>query len=186
MDARCQRSDGRSVEVGNELAGVSGGLAERIGIDPSLVRIGWVVLAFASSGLFALVYIVMAIVVPEEPDMPPGAPPPWPYEPGAAEPASGAWPAAPPVGPPSVGAAPPVGSNAAGSAWGPAPPLPPPPAPRKRDERTSALVLGGVLVVAGLFLLLRQLLPAIDADLVWPVVVVALGVLLLVGATRRR
>ena len=168
------------------LTGVSGGLAERIGIDPTLVRIGWVILAFASSGLFALVYIVMAIVVPEEPEVPPGPPGPWPFEPGSPEPAAGGWPAAPPVGEPHVGVAPPVGASVPGTAWGAPPPLPSPPAPRRRDERTSALVLGGVLVVAGLFLLLRQLLPAIDADVVWPVVVVALGVLLLVGATRRR
>jgi phage shock protein PspC (stress-responsive transcriptional regulator) len=158
------------------LTGVSGGLAERIDIDPSLVRIGWVVLAFASSGLFALVYLVMAIVVPEEPDMPPGPPPPWPFESDGPDAAATAWPAGSPIGAPPPG----------GTTQLPTSPLPPPQAPGKRDERTSALVLGGVLVVAGLFLLSRQLLPAIDADLVWPVVVVALGVLLLLGATRRR
>ncbi len=158
------------------LTGVSGGLAERIGIDPSLVRIGWVILAFASSGLFALVYLVMAIVVPEEPDVPPVSSPAWPFETGTADATGGVWPATPPVAAPEPG-----------SHWqDPAPPHAPPSGPRRRDERTGALVLGGVLVVAGLLLLLRQLLPAIDAGLVWPVLVVALGVFLLLGASRRR
>ena len=48
------------------LAGVAGGLAENFGIDPSLVRIVWAVLIVLTGGsrLF-LVYVVMAIVVPE-------------------------------------------------------------------------------------------------------------------------
>jgi phage shock protein C len=48
-------------------AGVAGGVAERFGIDPSLVRIGWVILMFLSGGLFFLLYVVMAFVVPEAP-----------------------------------------------------------------------------------------------------------------------
>lgn len=49
------------------IAGVAGGLAERFDLDPSLVRIGWVLLALVSGGIFLLIYIVMAIVVPEAP-----------------------------------------------------------------------------------------------------------------------
>lgn len=49
------------------IAGVAGGLAEQLGLDPSLVRVGWVVLAIVTGGLLALVYVVMMIVVPEEP-----------------------------------------------------------------------------------------------------------------------
>ena len=49
------------------LAGVAGGLAEHFDLDPSIVRVGWVILTILSGGIFLLIYIVMAIVVPEEP-----------------------------------------------------------------------------------------------------------------------
>jgi phage shock protein C len=49
------------------LAGVAGGVAERFELDPSLVRVGWAILVILSGGIFLLIYIVMAIVVPEEP-----------------------------------------------------------------------------------------------------------------------
>jgi phage shock protein PspC (stress-responsive transcriptional regulator) len=48
-------------------AGVAGGVAERLDLDPSLVRVVWVILMFLSGGLFFLLYIVMAILVPEAP-----------------------------------------------------------------------------------------------------------------------
>ena len=50
------------------LAGVAGGLAEMWGADPSLVRIIWALLVIFTGGIALLVYIVMAIVVPEEDD----------------------------------------------------------------------------------------------------------------------
>jgi phage shock protein C len=49
------------------IAGVAGGLAAWLGLDPSLVRIAWVLLAIFSGGLFVLVYIVMVFVVPLAP-----------------------------------------------------------------------------------------------------------------------
>src|SRR3972149_1510211 len=55
------------------IAGVAGGLAERLDLDPSLVRIIWAVLVLPTGFLALLVYVVTAIVVPEEP--PAGAPP---------------------------------------------------------------------------------------------------------------
>jgi phage shock protein C len=48
------------------VAGVAGGLGQYLGIDPVLVRLAFVVFALAS-GVGLLVYIVMAIVVPERP-----------------------------------------------------------------------------------------------------------------------
>ena len=55
------------------LGGVCGGLAEYFNIDPTLVRLGFVALAiWGGSG--ALLYLIMWIVVPEEPGMP--VPPP--------------------------------------------------------------------------------------------------------------
>ena len=49
------------------ISGVCGGIAEYLGIDPTLVRILWVLLALAG-GPGVLLYIIMAVVVPEEPE----------------------------------------------------------------------------------------------------------------------
>jgi phage shock protein C len=48
------------------VAGVCGGLADFLRIDPSIVRILWVLAALASVGLGVLVYMVMWILVPEK------------------------------------------------------------------------------------------------------------------------
>lgn len=47
-------------------AGVCGGIAEYFGIDPTLVRLGWVVFcAMGGSGIIA--YIIAAIIIPRNP-----------------------------------------------------------------------------------------------------------------------
>ena len=48
-----------------KIDGVCGGIAEYFGIDATLVRIVWLLLAFTSVGLIA--YIVCAIVMPRDP-----------------------------------------------------------------------------------------------------------------------
>ncbi len=48
------------------IAGVSGGIAEYFEVDPALVRLVWVVLAFSGVGILA--YIVGAIIIPEKPE----------------------------------------------------------------------------------------------------------------------
>ena len=48
------------------VAGVAGGLAEIWDIDPSLLRILWAVLILFTGGVALVVYIVMAVVVPDE------------------------------------------------------------------------------------------------------------------------
>lgn len=47
-----------------KLAGVASGLAEYFGIDPTLVRIGFVIGTIASGGPFLLSYIILAFVMP--------------------------------------------------------------------------------------------------------------------------
>ena len=49
------------------ISGVAGGVAEQLNLDPSIVRVAWVVLAIMSGGVIALIYLVMMIVVPEPP-----------------------------------------------------------------------------------------------------------------------
>ena len=49
------------------LDGVCGGIAEYLDIDPTVVRLGWVVFcALGGSGILA--YIIAAIVIPRRPE----------------------------------------------------------------------------------------------------------------------
>jgi phage shock protein C len=49
------------------IAGVCGGLANHFSLDPSLVRIGFAVIALISAGIpMLLIYIVMWFVIPQE------------------------------------------------------------------------------------------------------------------------
>ncbi len=59
----------RRLYLGREkkIAGVCCGIADYFGIDPTLVRIGWVVFSLAGgSGILA--YIIAMIIIPERPD----------------------------------------------------------------------------------------------------------------------
>lgn len=56
------------------VGGVAGGLATYLGVDPVIVRLAFVALAFAGAGVVA--YIIGWIVIPEEPPGEPGAPAP--------------------------------------------------------------------------------------------------------------
>ena len=47
-----------------KLAGVCGGLGEYLNVDSTLIRLVMAILAFTGSGL--LIYLIMAIVMPEE------------------------------------------------------------------------------------------------------------------------
>ena len=46
--------------------GVCGGIAEYFNIDPTLVRLGWVVFSLAG-GSGVLAYIIALIIIPEKP-----------------------------------------------------------------------------------------------------------------------
>jgi phage shock protein C len=48
------------------LFGVAGGHAEYFNIDPVIARVVWVVLTIVTGGIAALVYLVLAIVTPED------------------------------------------------------------------------------------------------------------------------
>ena len=63
MNRRLYRSQTESV-----LGGVAGGVAEYLDVDPAIVRVIWALLAILTGGVFFLLYIVMWIVVPLEPD----------------------------------------------------------------------------------------------------------------------
>ena len=188
------------------IAGVAGGLATWLNLDPSLVRVAWVLLAVVSGGMFVLVYIVTMIVVPLPP--PGWVPQPRSAAGGPGWPAGGpGWPAgAPWTGPAAPGGAP-AGADAApggppgavpgwqapqGTAWGPAPGTTPGwqgsqgwTTPSVRVAGGNAgIVLGVVLVLLGAWFLVERYIQ-VDWDLLWPVVVIVLGVGLIAGAMRR-
>lgn len=48
-----------------KIAGVCGGIAEFLGVDPTIVRLAWALLAFGW-GAGVLAYIICALVMPEE------------------------------------------------------------------------------------------------------------------------
>ena len=53
------------VREGKMVCGVCGGIAEYFNLDPSLIRIGWVLFSFmGGSGLLA--YIIAAVILPEK------------------------------------------------------------------------------------------------------------------------
>ncbi len=164
------------------IAGVAGGLAVWLNIDPSLVRLAWVLLAIFSGGIFVLVYIVMMIVVPLPPpgwtpQRPAGGAPggswngggwtqpgqgggwtqPGGWAQGGAPPPSGRWPSPPP----------------AAQGWTP-----------PSSSRNAGIVVGAVLILLGAWFLVDRYV-SIDWSLVWPVVVIALGLGLMAVAIRR-
>lgn len=196
------------------LAGVAGGLADHYDLDPSLVRVAWAVVAVLSGGLGILVYIVMAIVVPLEPRLMRSAAEAAGTGPGpagagtSANAANAADPAAaggtpPPADPAATGGTPP-------SAGGPPPAVAPPAgwdwpdvatrraarqaeresrrearrARRANGESWGGIAFGVILILIGGWALLRRVIPQFDFDLIWPLALVALGVVLVVGALR--
>lgn len=54
------------VEEGKMICGVCGGVAEYFDIDPTLVRLGFVLLSIPA-GSALLVYIIAAIIIPVKP-----------------------------------------------------------------------------------------------------------------------
>lgn len=188
------------------IGGVAGGVADYFAIDPSLVRIVWALLAIFSGGALFLLYIVMWIVIPEEPldwtAAAPGTP-------------SGTAPTGAPAEAAAAGVAGAAESSAAADAGtttttpGGLPGLVPPPPPpfsydwrsqrsaeraRRRAERragrvdrhdaSGAVVFGIILVVLGGWFLLQQYIPWLDAGRIWPLILIGIGVVVLLAAIR--
>jgi len=76
--------------------------------------------------------------------------------------------------------------EAPGAESGAAPSALSPPAPaRRRGSGSGSLVLGLILVAVGAYFLIRQYLPQIDTDLLWPIGLVLLGVVLVAASLRK-
>ena len=48
----------------SKLFGVCGGIGEYLGIDPTVVRMLWIISLFFTTGVSAIIYLVLAFVVP--------------------------------------------------------------------------------------------------------------------------
>jgi phage shock protein PspC (stress-responsive transcriptional regulator) len=169
------------------IGGVASGVAKALDMDPSIVRVVWVLLAFMTGGIAGFVYLIMLIVVPQEPigAQPLGGEPPGftgsPGEPAAPVDAGGA------PGP-AAGTEPGASWSASGTAATPAPP-PLSRAEARRARRVGrdsggAIIFGVILILVGGYFLVRQYVPQVNLDIAWPVVVIVVGLLLLFGALR--
>jgi len=196
MDDRLYRSvDDRM------LAGVAGGVAERLDADPAIIRIVWALLIVLTGGIALVAYIVMAIVVPDAPGggrVPPTpiapdptGPPPDPESPTSATPISTSV-AAPPTAPLAALAALPaepapasaggwIAPNGQAVARAEAPPVGRKGRAGAGDDGGRAALIGGLalILIGGLFLV-RQFIPAIDFGAWWPLILVGIGVILVV------
>jgi phage shock protein PspC (stress-responsive transcriptional regulator) len=169
------------------ISGVAGGMAELWDIDPSLVRIAWVVLTPFTAGFTILLYVVMAIIIPEEPVGGPG------YGAGSS---TGSV-----AGGTSAGADQQEtgGASSTQSGWVPG-------AAAWRDQRraekarvraeraqlraerrasragqpdTSAVIGGVILVLIGAAALATQIIPGFDWGRAWPIALIVVGGLLI-------
>lgn len=150
------------------LAGVAGGMAETYDMDPALVRVVWALLILFTGGVFLILYVIMALVVPLADAEMVGA-----YRSDFAE-ASNA----------SEG-----GTETTEMGFASAPPAAGPPIRRQsargKSDNSGPLILGALLIIIGGLFLLQQFFP-IDIGRLWPLAVIAVGVLLIVGAFGRR
>ncbi|TME11080.1 MAG: PspC domain-containing protein [Chloroflexi bacterium] len=152
------------------LFGVAGGMAEWLDLDPSLVRIVWALLILAG-GVGLLLYIVAAIVIPEEPLGAPGA--------AAAGMAAGT----PGGGATGAGTSADASPGASADAdWHARR------AARRaaRNERrgNGAMIFGLILVLVGAWFLIDRYLN-IDSALVFPAALIVIGGALVIGALAR-
>ena len=157
------------------IAGVAGGMADYLEVDPTIVRILWILAAIFTGGLMLLLYILLAFVVPTNP-YPAGA------YPGGPTPAGAGY--AP--GAPAGWGQPPTAPGAA--TWSPDWNAQYEAERAARAERPgrAGLIIGTVLIVFGVIALADVALPSwIGGALFGPAILLAIGAALLVVSLRK-
>lgn len=157
------------------ISGVCAGIAEYLDIDPTLVRLLAVILLVLGNAATLIVYIVLAIVVPEAPaDDTPRVEPPGREVAAEAETDGGTSATAPPARP---------GDPSPASDDPPAaPPVPEtPPAPERTGAKRTRHVSGGitaglVLIAVGVIMLVARFVPEYGWWNLWPLIIVFAGV----------
>jgi phage shock protein C len=155
------------------LGGVAAGLAHYLNTDPALVRIAWAILVPLTGGAAFLAYIVGWIVIPEEPV-------------GAPLAAAATLPGDEPGVEAAAGAGAEGGAGAGGSEPGTTAAWTPPEPVRRSSPGNAGVWVGVGLVLLGVWFLVREYLPDVNWNFIWPLFIVGIGVLVLVTATRRR
>jgi phage shock protein PspC (stress-responsive transcriptional regulator) len=168
-----------------QIAGVAAGMAEYLEVDPTVIRIAWILSAFLG-GFTILLYIILAFVIPLEPvGMPATGAPIGAGGPDGAAPESGTA--------VSSGAVPGAEVPAGGPQWAHAATFAPGAPIHVHERRPSdgrpgraSLVFGVLFVVFGAIALVGPMFPGWAAGhYLGPAFVLALGVALLAGAVRR-
>ncbi len=162
-----------------QIAGVAAGMAEYLDLDPTLVRILWILSALFG-GFTILLYVIFAFVIPEAPFVAaPGGP-------GAADAAGSAGGPAAPGGVAADGTETP-GEPGPIEGWTSNPGWAAYPAgqPTRRRGAGAAFYAGILLIVFGALAMADSVIPGWAASVhLGPALLVALGAVLLVRATR--
>lgn len=163
MEKRLRRSRDNRV-----IAGVCAGVAEYVGMDTTLLRLVFAVLAVVSGGSFGVVYLILWAIMPEERAKPISSPD------GAERPAAAASASAE-----DAAAVPDLqeGEAAASSL---------PPATSDSQPRRDTAFLGWILLAVGVYLVLSRLGLSALIGHIWPLILVVVGVLLLWPRLRKR
>ena len=154
-------------ESDRKISGVAGGMAEALDVDPTLVRLLWVLVVIVTSGVGLLAYLAMWLIVPLRSDVLAGT--------GAQ--ADRADPVAPPAE---------SGTGSSGELE---------PTTSARRPSNAPVVAGVVLIVVGVLFLLDNWVSlqywSYIGDLIalalrfWPLILVAAGALLIYSRLRR-
>ena len=144
------------------VAGVCGGLAEYFKVDPSLVRLVFIIAIFLG-GAGLVVYLVAWLIVPENPEQSPN--PSFTKNQKLKEDV--------------VGELRRVGSSLAEKFEAALE------ADEDRPERRSTVFVGLALIVIGAAFLFKNFIPWLDLEKLWPILLIGVGALLLFGAARR-
>ncbi|HEY3335027.1 MAG TPA: PspC domain-containing protein [Candidatus Limnocylindrales bacterium] len=159
------------------IGGVAAGIGAWMGIDPTIVRIAWVLLAIFTSGVFLVIYVVMLFVVPLAPagwTPPEGRPlagggPGW-GQPGGQTGVPPGWSQAG-TNPPGAGSG---GWQAPGGGW----------SPDTGVGGNAGIIAGVILIALGAWFLVDRYLE-LDWSLLWPVMLMLGGIGIIVAVSRR-
>lgn len=158
MKSRLERSTTNRV-----IGGVCGGIAEYLAVDPTLVRVVFVITAFFTAGLWVLAYIVLLVLMPQ-----PGQPAP--------------FTSAPPPAPTDTTSRMDAGSTPTGSSAV----TPVDPALQAAEGERRRMAFGYLLIAVGVAFLLSNagVFRFVQWQFLWPLVLIGIGVLFLVQRVR--